>query len=296
MNSFFQKAIALFSLAVPFGLLSCQNSSLITPERPALNPTPTVQNLDGGISAGSPKKYTLTTHGQGTLTYLGDGRLHKVSYKPGTYLYNYTNYTYGSLQIKTTSYSGYQVGEENTYFTDANTGRCYESNEKSYVFYSFGTVMNEQNWVYTYNATGQLTSRAKKSNILARTAYTYNATGDLSKTTTYGANGIATSEATFTYALSAADPLLTDHHPLNNRYADLPNPYLRIFGKSSKHLVKRITEKSLPGNQVQYDFSFTYTLNADGYVTEQKMLNTNNNALLDTTPYGYLVTNIMFMP
>ncbi len=296
MNSFFQKSIALFGLAATFGLVSCQDRNLLTPERPAPTPTPTVQNLDGGISAGIPKKYTLTIHGQGSLTYLGDGRLQKVTYKPGTYLYNHTAYSYGLLQVKTTSYAGNQVGEENTYFTDVNTGRCYESNEKSYVFYSFGSIMNEQDYVYSYNAAGQLTSRARKNNPAQRTAYTFNAAGDLSKTTTYGANGIATAETTFTYALSAADPLLTDRYLLNAGLSDLPNPYLRIFGKLSKHLVKRITKKSQPGNQLHFDFTYSYTLNADGYVTEQKMLNTPNNALIGTTPYCYLVTTIGIKP
>ncbi|GAB3506309.1 hypothetical protein GCM10027341_39150 [Spirosoma knui] len=295
MNTLFKKSITTVGFVASFGLLSCQENNLVTPDKPVYASTESAKDI---ISPGLPKNYQLVKHGQATLTYLADGKLQKVTYGPGTYanIYNRTEYNYGFLSIKATSYDGNKVGQEDTYQIDVNTGRCYESKHVTYSYYSSGTVVNEKNWVYKYTDKGQLKTRANKSNGAERTDYSFNAEGDLAKVTSYGANGAASNEITFAYNQPVSDPILDDRTALNPGWANLPDTYLKIFGKSSKHLVKRITQKKLPGNQIQFDRFHNYTLNADGYVTEEKEFNVANAALVDTKPYDYKISVISVQP
>ncbi|MVM41067.1 hypothetical protein GO730_30790 [Spirosoma sp. HMF3257] len=291
MNTLYKRLIAVVGLAI--SLSACQENSLVTPDKSVDASAEAVNDL---IPVGLPKKYTLIKHGQATLTYMGDGRLQKVAYGPGpiSYPYNSVSYTYGPQSIKVTSYWGNTVVLIEDYQLDANTGRCSAYKETSFVFYSFGTVTLEQNWAFQYNALGQLKTRVSQNNG-EKTTYTFNADGDLSKASSTGIDGNPSKDITFAYNQPVGDPILTDRNLLSSEWTSLPDPYLRIFGKSSKHLAKLITQKSFYGNQMPSTYYYTYTLNADGYVTEEKVFNVANAVLMSTKSYNYLVTNIGFL-
>ncbi|GAB4012237.1 hypothetical protein GCM10028808_27750 [Spirosoma migulaei] len=264
----------------------------MAPEKPVATSAEAVNDL---IVVGVPKKYTLIKHGQVTLTYMGDGRLQKAAYGPGPISYPYSSviYAYGAQSIKTTAYSGNTVVLEENYLLDAN-GRCLESKEKTFVFYSFGTVELEQGWVYQYNALGQLKTRTSKNNGV-KTTYTFNADGDMSKASSTGIDGNSLKDITFAYDQPVGDPILADRNQLNSEWTSLPDSYLKIFGKPSKHLVKLITQKNYYGNQAPLTYYYSYTINPDGYITEEKQFNLFNAALMSTKSYNYLVTNIGFL-
>ncbi|QDK82095.1 hypothetical protein EXU85_27200 [Spirosoma sp. KCTC 42546] len=290
MNTLYKRLIAVVGLAV--SVSACQENSLVAPEKPVATSAEAVNDL---IVVGVPKKYTLIKHGQVTLTYMGDGRLQKAAYGPGPISYPYSSviYAYGAQSIKTTAYSGNTVVLEENYLLDAN-GRCLESKEKTFVFYSFGTVELEQGWVYQYNALGQLKTRTSKNNGV-KTTYTFNADGDMSKASSTGIDGNPLKDITFAYDQPVGDPILTDRNQLNSEWTSLPDSYLKIFGKPSKHLVKLITQKNYYGNQAPLTYYYSYTINPDGYITEEKQFNLFNAAPMSTKSYNYLVTNIGFL-
>lgn len=290
MNTLYKRLIAVVGLAV--SVSACQETSLVAPDKPIAASTEAVNDI---IPVGLPKKYTLIKHGQATLTYMGDGRLQKATYGPGPISYPCSSviYTYGPQSIKATGYSGNTVVLEESYLLDAN-GRCYESKEKTFVFYSFGTVELEQGWIYQYNALGQLKTRTSKNNAV-KTTYTFNADGDMSKASSTGIDGNPSKDITFAYNQPVGDPILTDRTQLNTEWTSLPDSYLKIFGKASKHLVKLVTQKSFYGNQPPLTYYFSYTINPDGYITEEKQFNLLNAALVSTKSYSYLVTNIGFL-
>ena len=292
MNTFLPTPQTIASLFLLAGLASCQpKENLISPEQQRALPVESVNDL---ILPGLPKKYTLVKHGQATLTYSSDGRIKKVTYGAGAISYpaDYVNYLYGANSIKATSYSGNTVVHDELYLTDGN-GRCYESKETNFTFYSFGTVASEMSWSYQYNALGQVKSRTPKASGTGKTDYTFSAAGDLIKVTTFGNLGVTTKETTIAYDQPVGDPVVVDRYPLNAGWTGLPDVYLKIFGKPSKHLVKLVTQKLLPSNLILANYYYAYTLNADGYVTKQNMFNVANAALVSTTPYEYLVTDMV---
>lgn len=290
MNILYKRLIAVVGLAV--SVSACQENSLVTPDKPVVASAEAVNDI---IVVGVPKKYTLIKHGQVTLTYMADGKLQKAAYGPGPIAYPYSSviYTYGAQSIKTTAYSGNTVVLKEDYLLDGN-GRCLESNETTFVFYSFGTVELQQGWVYQYNALGQLKTRTSKNNG-EKTTYTFNADGDMSKASSTGINGNPSKDITLAYDQPAGDPILTDRNLLNSEWTSLPDAYLKIFGKSSKHLLKLVTQKSFYGNQAPSTYYYSYTINPDGYITEEKQFNLFNAALVSTKSYNYLVTNIGFL-
>jgi hypothetical protein len=293
MSTLVRKITKVVGLMLSISFVSCQDNRMVSPESVPVQTASAREAINPGV----PQKYTLTKHGQANLTYYGDGRLQKVTYGRGPVpnQYSYVYYSYGPQWIKATYYAGSTVVHEELYSVDAN-GRCVESKQTEYVFYSFGTETYTSRYLYQYNALGQVKSRTNKDHASEHTDYLFNAAGDLSKATLTKLYGQGSNEITFTYDQPAGDPILLDRYPLNSALADFPDPYLKIFGKSGKHLMKLVTSRKMPENQVQLTFYYTYLLNLNGYVTEAKEFNVANATLVSTKPYEYLVTDIGVHP
>ncbi|MEO6685224.1 MAG: hypothetical protein ABIN24_04640, partial [Dyadobacter sp.] len=200
-------------------------------------------------------------------------------------------YAYNTNSIVATITNNSKVVQTNTFSLDANTGNCYESSQITYV--PLGTNSYQQQEIilsYAYNAKGQLTDITDKKAPNIKTVFGYNAIGDLNKITYYGYSGTGPApklllESTLSYERPGGDPILDDLSPVNFEEANLPDPYLKIFGKQGKHLVSMITEKSTPGGKY-----FNYILNQDGYVTKRETYKLTGAALVETKLYDYLVT------
>ena len=287
MNTLFKKITVAFNLALCIALVSCNENSLVTPDKPIVE-SAQVKNNDLPVVS-FPQKYTLTKHGQATLSYFRDGRLQRVTYE-GPSAYSRREYSYGAQSIKVISYSGDVIVQQDTYLLDA-TGRCYESKQLSYTFYSYGTVENTNGFLYQYNDKGQLKTYLLKNSGGKQTEYAFNTDGDLIKVTKSDGGGAA-SEVTFAYDQPTGDPILADRCSLNSDWTNLPDEYLKIFGKPSKHLAKRVIQKLLPSKIVLADKFFSYIVNADGYVTQEQEFNIFNAQLVATKPYEYVVTKL----
>ena len=91
----------------------------------------------------------------------------------------------------------------------------------------------------------------------------------------------------FNYSPAGGDPIMNDKYPLNVIGVNEHDPYLRIFGKPSKHLVTLVTKQGSLGGDY-----FTYDLDADGYVAQRKQFKLNGGALVETKSYAYVTANI----
>lgn len=272
--------LSILALAAAFGLASCQKTADPAPQTPAASHAP-------DAAAKANKTYTLTKHGKAALTYLPDGRLQKVEYTNSWI--SRTDYTYGFLSVKATSYEGGanpKVSHEETMLTDVNTGLCYESQYVGYTYYSFGTVVTEKKYKYEYDAQKRLKKRYNKAKPTERDEYSWNNNGDLYEINSYSANGAHTQKTGFSY-LKENEPYLLDRYPLNQPWANVPDEYLRMFGKTSKHLVRRVA--AVENGVLTVDRRFNYVLNADGYVKEKSEYLASNGNLLQASPYEYKV-------
>ncbi|MFD2934856.1 hypothetical protein [Spirosoma flavum] len=291
MNNLSKKSAMGAFLALSLNLVACKENSLVTPDQPLTEATKVVND----ISPNLPKKYTLTKRGAANLTYYSDGRLKRVMYGPDVRgnTNTRTEYTYGAGSINAISYVGNNLLADQTYLIDETTGRCTEYKGLQYL-YSNSSQTEKTELVYQYNTKGQLKTASDKANAAIRTEYTYNVDGDMIRAIHYGMNystlAISVqSDFTFAYDQPTGDPVLADLSPINVDETGFPDPFLKVFGKTSKHLVKLIMEKSTPGGSY-----FTYTLNADGYAMERKKYSLFNAASIETIPFNYLVTNLGF--
>lgn len=289
-TSFCRLTMGLGSAAL-LSLVSCQEN---TPIAPDAAPSEVTTN---DLIVSVPKHYTLTKWGIDNLTYYADGRLKRVVHGAdirGAVAVR-TDYTYAPGSIHALSFVGNSPLWDQTYLIDEPTGRCKAYTGLRYL-YSNSSATEKTDLTYTYDATGRLKTSNDKANPAIRTEYVYNAAGDLSRVTDYAMNYNAfaiyvKSDYKFAYDQPVGDPILADLHPLNHELAIPPDPYLPIFGKQTKHLVKLITSAlDLSGRY------YTYKLNADGYVTERSEYALQGAALIETKPYAYLVTTLSVAP
>lgn len=286
----FLKSVVVFALSIT--MISCEKENPVTPNSPTAISS---QNLRESALVTIPKLHQLIKHGATTLFYSEDGRLQKVTYvqaSRGGVSPTYVQYKYGAYSIVSTLYYNSKVAQVMTYLLDAN-GRCYNSKQIDYIPYGPNTVLEkESGFTYLYNPKGQLTIRTNKKYTSETTAFVYNAAGELSKIQYYNPSAVnpglgLESEYTLYYDQPTGDPILNDLLPINIESSNFPDPYLMIFGKPGKHLVKMITEKfSLDGK------IFNYALNADGYVMKRDVYNISGAALAESKAYDYLVTEI----
>jgi len=281
-------------LLLTVGLASCQQENVVTPDPSS---AVSAENLRESLLPTLPEKHQLIKHGATTLLYSADGKLQKVTYLQATRgggFPTYAQYKYGNNWIVSTLYYNNKVAEVMTYLLDAN-GRCYDSKQVEYIPAGpHATIEKTSGFTYQYNAKGQLTTRTDKKYTNQTTSFVYDAAGELKKIAEYKPSssnpGLGlTAEATLHYEFPTGDPILLNLSPINLEAANLPDPYLMIFGKPGKHLVKMITEKfSLDGK------IFNYTLDAEGYVMKRDVYNISGAALVETKAYEYLVTELGF--
>lgn len=275
------------ALVLALGLSSCQKDQQLEPQAPVAHADNDRAKYVGNI-------YTLTKHGNASLTYDAAERLKQVTYAGGGV--SHVDYSYGTLRTgenyaRAVSYlsSTGKINSDCIFLLNAS-GRCYEERQLMYFYFGGNTSSQLDVYRYDYDAQGRLTKRYDKNNPNQHYEYFFNADGDLTKVITHAPNtGVPSAETTFSYTEYVGAPLRNDRYPLNELVNGLPEDYLRIFGKASKHLAYRQVYKNLYSNTVQSDRSFAYFFNADGYVT-QKNVSTVGEQAVAMTPYEYQVT------
>ncbi|AUD01405.1 hypothetical protein [Spirosoma pollinicola] len=289
INTLFSK-IAV-SLAVAIGSFACQNDNLVNPA----NPGQVANQATNNIIPDKLPKYVLIKDGPQTVSYYPDGRLKRVIYGadvPGN-TNERTDYTYeGTQSVKATAVYNNKTYNEETFTLDAY-GRCYQYRE--YVYPDGGVTKQKYvyNSSYTYDNQGRLkTWTSFAPTLTLQYEYSYTVDGDLSKVVRYNGDA-ADEEITFAYKLAEAPALLPDSYPLNAQlnfkwWGLLKDTYLGVFGTASTHLVKRVIRKNLITNQVEQDNKFTYTMNANGYVSNRTSVDVLTGVVRDSKAYEYV--------
>jgi hypothetical protein len=289
------KNILKFALVLSIGIASCQKEeNLVAPAQKADEAADA--KLRENMSPNAPTKHQLIKHGNTKLAYYPDGTLQKVTYGASTRgsATTFTTYKYNANYIIATLYYNNKIGQETTYLL-GTSGRCYESKQLDYIPMGPNAYqVKESNFSYTYNSKGQLDTRTNKKSVNEKTVFIWNADGDLTKMTGYNfRNGQAyesvKSVSTLYYDQPTGDPILANLAPINCEAANLPDPYLMVFGRSSKHLVKLVTENTVLGGSY-----YVYALNPEGYVIKRDWYEMNGAALIQTILYDYLVTDLTF--
>ena len=279
--------ILTFSIAFS----SCEQDNAIAPDQATERAS---DNMRESLTPTLAKKYQLTKHGDITLSYFEDGKLQKVTRGPlvrGGFS-NYTTYAYKPNTIIATSFKNNKRTQQITYLLDAK-GNCYESKHADYVqIYPNPEQVVKSGFLYFYNSKGKLVLRRNSSLLNEKTDFGYDGAGNLVKIANYAytpgaSNATLQSESTLNYNQLGGDPLLANLYPINVEGANLPDPYLQIFGKAGKHLVKLVSEKGSLGGKY-----YSYILNADGYPTQRDTYNLDGAALTESKAYDYLVTRI----
>ncbi|GAB3903381.1 hypothetical protein GCM10028803_31730 [Larkinella knui] len=313
-----QKIALVIGLTLSVGLVSCQKDSAITPDQPQLDNSSSKKAADDIIVVNMAKKYTLIKQGNAVLTYYPDGRLQKVTQGADFH----RDYTYSGNTIQAISYRYGKMAFKDTYLIDPATNRCYESEQIDYKVLQtpFNSNLNDpfrtRTWVYAYNAKGQLISCGEKYKAGTRTEYSYNAQGNLDLVTTYW-EPMSKVNPWYTISLKYLEnnarqnqnpgkinviEYVEDKYPTNFNWILQPTPYsyidyyaqaiperyLKIYGKMSKNL---LASANWHVEGMGYHGSnFTYSLNADGYVTERKRFDDQYPQLLETEAYDYNVS------
>ena len=273
-----KKITPAIGLVLSLGFVSCQDNSLLTPNVPAVASARTGGNLT--------LPYRLTKYGDDSLTYLANGQLRQVTYSPKRgATQTHTNYAYSANSIKAVTYNGLSVRRDDTYFVDVN-GRCFEAKEIRYVLVNGVYQPVETNFIFAYDAKGQLIGSYDKNNVLRRTDYTFDLTGDLFQIIERFPNSTPIKN-TLIYSQPVGSPLLNDQYPLNFYWTGMHDGFLPIFGTPSKHLVRLITQSSFDGSPVLNDRFFSYAFDVQGYVVKKEMYNGVGGPVADTKLYKY---------
>lgn len=239
-------------------LLGCQNDQIPTP---VASESITEINQHAKISA----EVLLVKDGDYSLEYIPSGKfagkLAKVSN-----IYNYTDYSYndstGDLWITSKKYSkaSNKLVHQKTYHIV--NGRCVSGKDLTQQF----------SFTFQYNVLGSLVEMKRVAGVHTLTrqfSYKFIAPNKqrLDKITDIGESGPYI-EYRFTYSSTP------DKYPLNPKYTEHEmDKYLNIFGTFSDMLVQNVVSDELEGpDGFIASNNYTYTLNADGYVTSKTNL------------------------
>lgn len=285
--------LSTVSLSIIFlSLSSCENHQL-APSAPLPSSDARSSETAGfttdDIIVSVAKKHTLVKHGTATLAYDATGKLVKIT--DGNRV---TTYAYVPGKVTTLTLVAGKKTQDGTYFLDAN-GRCTHSEVPDYSVENGIPHITMNSFVYEYDAKGRLAKRYNSIYPNIRVEFDYNADGDLAEVRRFDNPNYVIQKNTYEYQF-AGSSILTDNNRMNAAEVYSLDPYLRIFGKTSKHLVQRLKVNRPVYGGVNNDYRFSYTMNADGYPTVSKKYNVSNGALLQTLPYDYVVSNLTVTP
>ena len=225
--------IAIAALAVLF--TSCKKDNISN--------TPSERKL---VKAESINSATVKTY-----TYNSEGRLIQIN--NGSWIINYS----------------YPVAGPKEEITDASNVKLYEARAKTmangrvtaldYDFYSNGVLNFSELNTFQYNADGYLTNFS-----YGGYEYVYEITGGNYTKFTVSANGVPQRQDVIEYYTDKPNKLNI------NFFAGYFNMFMsdkEQFGKFNKNLIKKITRTSTPASANDFVENFTYTFDAEGYIT-----------------------------
>lgn len=262
-------AVLLIGTAMIAGITSCEKN-LSTEGIQSTTPAETTGRPGGGTT--TLKEYCMVKDNDYTLQYDYLKRLVKAT-PPGT---GYWQYEYSLNKITASWWNNSQKIMETVYRLD-NNKRAIEAYN---VYYSNGTAQTGETYLYEYTGTGQLYSISRKDALVDYASFHYNANGDLDRIDRVG----ITFENSTTYLSYDYNDPETDKYGFNPEIPYI-DPYLKIYSKFSKHLIKR--ERKEITNWYTLDRTYAYTRNAAGYVVKRNAFYTENSKFINSEYYAY---------
>jgi hypothetical protein len=201
-----------------------------------------------------------------TLEFYPDKRIKQYSYViPG-----------GSSYRFEFSYSGNTVTDDYFYNNKKFATYFFQLNEKGYMtscqytqYDNNGGIALQNMSYYYYNSQGQMIKQSYS--IGGHTDFVYDANGNLSEMHGFNVNDVESFVHTYTYYSDKfAKPLSYGQFNSNGLGALQP-----MF---AKNLIKHQVIVDKGSNKVDFDGEYTYTLDADGFVTSGKWVNAVNGA------------------
>jgi len=277
MKSLFTKTAWAVGFSAGLMLSSCEDKESFAPMNETL-PTDAGARLHANSAADSS---TLIKHGDELLSYYADGRLKEVVYSNSKMDYGLNSlrvaYTYGyfsdwSQWVLATRYENDFKTREMTW--RVKDGKATDLETAHYKLGSGGSPYLYTSATFEYNGKQQLVKVVNSTPDIATISFSYDGNGNLFKhLTTKGSGKSIKVENYNEYAYTdyVGGSLDIDHNRVINTHVFAPNglhqigdPYLPIFGKFGKNLVK-IKKTSGP------TFKFAHTLDAKGTVKAQKI-------------------------
>lgn len=262
-------ATLLIGAAIIAGITSCEKN-VSTEGIQSTTPAGTTGRPGEGET--TLKAYCMVKDNDNTLHYDYAKRLVKVT-SAGT---GYRQYEYGPNKITASWWNNSQKVTETVYRLD-NNKRAIEAYT---VYYNNGNTQTGSTYFYEYTGSGQLTLIFRKDALVDYASFHYNANGDLDR---IDRSGITFGNSTTNLSYDYNDPE-TDKYGFNPEIPYI-DTYLKIYGKFSKHLVKREQHKIT--NWYSTDLTYAYTRNAAGYVVKRNAFNTESSQYLNSEYYSY---------
>jgi hypothetical protein len=291
-----QKIAVIITLVVSITLTSCQQENLVTPDSQTAVSSASLRESAAPFTLA--EKYILQQHGEAYLEYT-NGKLTAVSRQYAFVNANRTEYVHSrgrdrsETQVRATVYAhgtDKLADYQTTYLIDPSTGLCFESTFQALVNkYSPANLdLKPKTWRYLYTANGQLSKKWNKANINEWVNYIYNVNDDLARVVTYSSSGTMIKDIRIDYSQPSGAPMKKNLYPLYIEAADYPDRYLKIFGKSSVHLLTHVSKKLISGVQdTGYEHTYQYTYNSDGYVTGESKYKQNETSFFEYQIFEY---------
>ncbi|MES2730565.1 MAG: hypothetical protein V4714_02410 [Bacteroidota bacterium] len=290
MSLFRKRAPFVLIITALLGLVSCQEKENILPATDmSTTAGARVQSTD---ALTIPMVHTLTNRGDVVLSYGADGKLNKVE-------------DYNFVQFISYPFDNALVTYKSVYANDSLKGKfmlsVYLNAEKrvtkTELVTTFPKTLRTHTELFEYYPSGQLSKHYDKNSPSTRAVYGYNADGDLSLVTYYNGAGTVIKKVNLYYIGFGNDPLLNDKYALNPEF-DIFDIDLRIYGKFSKNLARRITIKVYDitnpnALKLQSDYYYSYLLDANGYATQRDCYNLNGANLVNSVKYLYSLSPLV---
>ncbi|MGA0558129.1 hypothetical protein ACO2Q8_15825 [Larkinella sp. VNQ87] len=290
MNTFVKSTLSVLGISLLASLSSCTNNEAIKPLQSngttpytETAPQPTqVNNLLPTLQT-----YRLVKHGDWQLFYDEQGDLVKLqSTAEPNYRREYTRASNGTgmtIQL----FNGYNLWRKTLILFDAK-GRCKESFITNYSVVNGKTVATTRRFSYQYNAANQLIKMTNLDNAGHYLEFLYNDNNDL-VVINIKKNG---KWEAMTYGYKpAGEALIKDYTRLNPIWMTLHeeiDPFLPIYGKFNKNLVRLFHYDDKTAGKSLEKVSYNYSFNRMGLVTSQEEIRfTAGQTLTQTINFGY---------
>jgi hypothetical protein len=265
-----KRLVAIVLCAISF--TACKKEQM-TP----MEPMDKISNGNASLMNPAPV-YTLQRRGHDSLMYYNDGRLSKVIGQFGYTVYNYVGFN--TIVAKT--YENGLLGNQDTYYVDVASGRCYEHEAIGYTNAPSGAIVTTNVYKFEYDAQERLSKRYKKDEPNDREMYTYDADGNLKEIKSYNKANVLVTTNLYSYSASVPKNKLK----LNVEYQGL-DLYLKIFGKVSKDMPQHQSTRLASSNELIYSEWLTYTMNNDGYPTNFTRFDFIHNKMNGSVDFRY---------